>query len=147
MARSAAVYRVNGKLIVAPIIRTTTGLGLEVDPEVIDLEFGPNALADSIKKALLASDRVVPHPAQDRWKGFFEPFQNAAGVRSYKAFMKDAECVSVRTTNDGLKLTPQRNLGSKAGFEPVSDKVVMLEAEDYGAAATTVLAMIGISAG
>lgn len=135
MERSAVAYLARGKLILAPVIRTSTGLGLEVDPVVVGDVTAIGDIARAIGEALASSTRVVPHPAQDQWRGFFEPFQIAVGVRSHKAFMKDARRISIRASGDHLKLTPQRNLGSKGGFEPIPEDAVVLPSLDLDNAA------------
>lgn len=135
MDRTAVAYLTRGKLILAPIIRTSTGIGLEVDPVVLGDVPSSEAVAHAISEALTKSARVIPDPDRDQWKGFFEPFHVAAGVRSHKAFMKDARRISIRATDDQLKLTPQRNLGSKGGFEPIPEASVVLSAADFNSAA------------
>lgn len=130
MNQSAVAFLVNGRLIVAPVVRTTTGLGLQVEP--IDLGRSPDEadIVDALDLALERSARVVPHPAQSEWKGFFSPFLKAARVRSYKAFMRDARLVEIEAIGNGLKLTAQRNLDSKIGFEPLPDETALLPRED-----------------
>jgi len=137
MVQSAVAYSANGKIIVGPVNRTTMGVGLEVDPRV----YLPivSDLALGIKHALAMSAKVVEHPSQGEWKGFFKPFLDAAGVRSYAAFMKDAKRVSICIVDGQIKITPQRNLGSRQGFEPVSDAAVLIPLDDEQGAASTVL--------
>ncbi|WBY08728.1 hypothetical protein PIB19_04610 [Sphingomonas sp. 7/4-4] len=110
---------------------------MEVDPSVYlpiaaDIAFG-------LKDALAKSAVVVPHPLQGEWKGLFEPFQDAAGVRSYAAFMKAAQCVSIDVGDDQVEITPQRNLGPKEGFEPIADAAVLFPVEDELGAASALL--------
>ena len=145
MDRSAVAYFTNGKLIFAPIIRTTSGLGLEVDPVALDPTSEGRAYANAISEALDSSTRVVPHPSQDQWKGFFEPFQKAAGVRSHKAFMKDAVRVSIRATDDLFELTPQRNLGTKGGFEEIPEAALILSPGDLDGAARALKDMLALN--
>ena len=145
MEHSAVAYLANGNLIIAPVVRTTTGLGLEVEPNALGSLPDEDGTADALAEALARSARVVPHPAQNEWKGFTEPFQKAAGVRSYKAFMKDAKRVSIRAIEDKLKFTPQRNLGSREGFEPILDQVVFVPRDDLRGAAATLLRLLGLN--
>lgn len=145
MEHSAVAYLANGDLIIAPVVRTTTGLGLEVEPKALGRSPEEVDIADKLAEALADSARVVPHPAQNEWKGFTEPFQKAAGVRSYKAFMKNAQRVSIRAIGSELKLTPQRNLGTREGFDSVLDQVAFVSRGDLKAAAATLLRMLGLS--
>lgn len=146
MVKSAVAYRANGTVVIAPVVRTTTGLGLEVEPEALGVAPDQERIAEALAHALAQSDRVVAHPAQHEWKGFFQPFLHAAGVRSRIAFMADAHRVSVRLVDDSLEITPQRNLGSKDGFEPVPDGAVLLPEGDLQRAAVTLLQLLGVPA-
>lgn len=140
--KSAVAYRTNGTLVLAPVVRTTTGLGLEVDPKCLGATPDEAIVAQALAQALTQSDRIVPHPAQQEWKGFFQPFLEASGVRSHKAFMANAQRVSIRLIDDRLKLTPQRNLGSKEGFEPIPDQAVLLSENDWSGAAATLVRLL-----
>lgn len=142
MVKSAVAYRANGTVVIAPVIRTTSGIGLEVDPKSLGTAPDQESIAGRLAEALAESDRVVPQPSQDKWKGFFQPFLNAAGVRSHKAFMVDAQRVSIRVVDDQLKLTPQRNLGSKDGFEPMPDQAQVHPANDLHSAAAALLRLL-----
>lgn len=146
MVKSAVAYRANGTVVIAPVVRTTTGLGLEVEPEALGDAPDGERIARALANALTQSDRLVAHPAQHEWKGFFKPFLHATGVRSHKAFMADAQRVSVRLVDNKLKLTPQRNLGSKDGFEPVPDGAVFVAEDDWDGAASTLLRMLSAPA-
>ncbi|OYW44537.1 MAG: hypothetical protein B7Z08_09375 [Sphingomonadales bacterium 32-68-7] len=137
MVQSAVAYSANGKIIVAPVVRTTTGLGLEVEPIV-----HPPIAADiarGLRDALARSAVVVEHPSQGEWKGSFKPFQDAAGVRSHSAFMKTARRVSIDVVDDHVKITPERNLGPKEGFEPIADAAVLFPVQDEHGAAFALL--------
>ncbi|WP_194954959.1 hypothetical protein [Sphingopyxis solisilvae] len=140
MVQSAVAYFANGKIIVAPVVRTTTGLGLEVDPSVYAPI--PAEIALGMKEALVKSAVVVEHPPQSEWKNFFKPFQDAAGVRSHAAFMKAAQRVSIRVVDNQIKITPQRNLGSKEGFEPIADAALFFPIGDEHGAALAVLQLL-----
>ncbi|MES2903923.1 MAG: hypothetical protein V4696_07040 [Pseudomonadota bacterium] len=135
-------YRANGTVVIAPVIRTTSGIGLEVDPIGLGAAPDQETIAGALAEALAQSDRIVAQPAQHEWKGFFQPFLNAAGVRSHKAFMGDAQRVSIRVVDGRLKLTPQRNLGSKEGFEPIPDQAQLHPAKDLNDAAAALLQLL-----
>lgn len=141
--RSAAVYRANGRLLIGPYAKTTEGLTLNAGPVVVcELNAQPGDLAAEICDALSASGRVVPHPARGEWSGGFDAYLKAARVRSYKAFMLGARCVDVQEMNGNLVLTPHRNLGSREGFEPLSEQALTLPATDLLPVAEAVLALI-----
>jgi hypothetical protein len=144
MERSAVAYLVNQRLIVAPVVRTTSGLGLEIEPSQVNNPPDEGVLARALDDALAGSDRIVPHPTQDEWKGIFEPFQTVAGVRSLKSFMKDAKRVDIEQADGYLRLTPNRNLGVRDGFEPLSEGAVRLPANDLPHAAMALLRLLDI---
>jgi len=124
MMKSAVAYCANGTVVVAPVVRTANGLGLEVDPQRLGATPSQADFADALSRALSQSERVIPHPSQHEWKGFFQPFLSAAGVRSLKAFMATARSVSVEKLDGAFIVTPCRNLGTKGGFEPISSQAV-----------------------
>lgn len=126
MTKSAVAYRANGKIVIAPIVRTTSGLSLEIDPIGLGSDPDLGAIVDALAQALIQSDRVVRHPAQHEWKGSFDPFLKAAGVRSLKAFMAAARSVSLEESDWAFVLTPYRNLDPKEGFEPLPNEAATL---------------------
>lgn len=134
MKRTAVFYLSNGTLIFAPVIRTSVGVGLEVDPVRLDDPHDIVAMRNGLIAALEGSQRVVPHPSQDQWKGFFKPFQDAAGVRSFRAFMKDAKSIYIDATKEEIRLTPARNLGTRGGFKDLPDESITLPPDDIGGA-------------
>ena len=135
MERSAVVYAVNDRLIVAPNRRTATGLRVQVNPTAIDGSAGPTELSGSISAALDAS-ALTAIPPRD-WKGVFVPFLQAAGVRNMKVFMASARMVDVDERDGTFEVTPNRNLGPKEGFEPIPSETIRLS--DWDAIAPTVL--------
>lgn len=142
MKQSAVSYRVRDKLIIGYLVRTSMGLGLEVDPRPLMMTTPNDDVARAIGEALNASEKVVAHPTQDQWKGFFQPFIKAAGVRSFKAFMADAIRVSIDRRDAQLELKPHRNLGPKIGFEPIPSDVIVLPAEDLVGAVNELKALL-----
>ncbi|RST30115.1 hypothetical protein HMF7854_04215 [Sphingomonas ginkgonis] len=140
MDKSVAVYRVNGTVVVAPMVRTTSGLGLEVDPCTLGASPEREAVEAALRSALAQSGRIVPHPSQHEWKGSFDPFLKAAGVRSLTAFMATAQSLHVDEEAGAVVVTPNRNLGAKEGFEPVlTDRQTL---PNLSAAASAVLELL-----
>lgn len=124
MMKSAVAYCANGTVVIAPVVRTTAGLGLEVDPQRLGATPSQADVAAALSQTLSQSQRVIAHPTQQEWKGFFQPFLSAAGVRSLKAFMATARSVGVEERDGTFVITPCRNLGAKEGFEPISSQAV-----------------------
>lgn len=142
MDRNAVAYRANGRVVIAPVVQTSASLGLEIEPQALGVAPDEGSVARALAKALSQSHRLVPQPALSELKTVFQPFLDATSVRSLRAFMKDAQRVSIRITDDQIRLTPQRNIGSQ-GFEPVSDGAVFIPAGDWEGAAATVLRLLG----
>lgn len=129
MDRSAAVYSVNGRLIVASCPKTAMGVRLTMDPIVLRSNAGADSLGSAVTAALEASERVLPHPGPAEWKGSFDPFLQAAGVRSLKSFMASARLVDVDQTPEKVVVTPNRNCGAKDGFEPLLNEAEAIAAD------------------
>ncbi|WP_225207208.1 hypothetical protein [Novosphingobium huizhouense] len=142
MKQTAVSYRVKDKLIIGSLVRTSMGLGLEVDPRPLMMTTPNDDVANALEEALDASGKVVAHPTQDQWKGFFQPFIKAAAVRSFKAFMTDAIMVYISRHDAQLELEPYRNLGPKNGFESIPSDVIVLPAEDLAGAVSELKALL-----
>ncbi|WP_404480480.1 hypothetical protein [Novosphingobium sp. BL-52-GroH] len=108
---------------------------MEVDPIRVNEPTDNVAIRNGLIKALEGSQRIVPHPSQDQWTGFFKPFHDAAGVRSFKAFMKNARCIYIDAADDHIRLTPLRNLGARGGFEEMADAAISMSPGDMDGAA------------
>ncbi|MCU0880347.1 MAG: hypothetical protein MUF06_21460, partial [Pirellulaceae bacterium] len=52
------------------------------------------------------------------------PLLSLAGVKTWKEFVRNAQCLSLEATDDQLRLVPCRNLGATRGFEPMPDKAI-----------------------
>ena len=119
MIKSVAAYLVNRRVLIAPLVRTTSGVGLEIYPQNLGSSPDHKEVEAGLATAFARSEWMVPHPAQSEWKGFFDPFLKAAGVRSLKAFMATAQLLNVEEKDGVWIVTPHRNLGAKEGFEPI----------------------------
>lgn len=138
MARSAVVYLVNGRLVIGSNRRTTAGFHLSVEPREMQAHATAEDVRNVLSSALDASLPVAATPTD--WKGQFDPFLAAAGVRSYKAFMSSARSVGVDEADGEFTVTPYLNLGAKDGFGPIPCDASKLP--DVGAAARAVLEML-----
>ncbi len=125
MRRSAVIYSVNDRLVVAASSRTTAGVGLQHSPSSAALDAEPHELSTLIESVLGHSEEILPHPKQSEWKGSFDPILKASGVRSQKAFMASARCVSIDQKDTAIIVTPHRNLGAREGFEELGAEARM----------------------
>ncbi|HWI88306.1 MAG TPA: hypothetical protein VNS11_03570 [Sphingomicrobium sp.] len=122
--KRTVAYHVNGRIVIATIQKTTAGLGLENDPQIVIAPFEAVEVARTLRRALEASTRVIEHPAQNEWKGTFQPMAKAAGVRSWKAFVEKAKGVAIDEIDGSVRITPYLSLGSKEGFKEALDERV-----------------------
>lgn len=117
----AGCYFVNGRLLIHAISRTTAGVGLAENPVIVD-ESDNQQIGSAIMQALSSSRHDVPHTKTS----VFQPFLKAAGVRSYKAFMKDATLVDIEKRGSLFIIQRWNNEGPKEGFKPSPEEPTKL---------------------
>ncbi|MEP9401525.1 hypothetical protein [Sphingomonas sp. VNH70] len=142
--QSAVAYFTNGRLIVAPVSPTIGGDTLAHAPRWFGKSVKKPILATAIADALAASTAAVPDPAPEQARRQFIPFQDAAAVKNFKTFMRDARRVDLEGDGDRVTLTPLTNLGVNHGFEPVEADAVRLPADDTEALAGMLLTLLGL---
>ncbi len=144
MHRSAIAYFTNARLIVAPVSRTASGDMLAHGPRWFGRSVKKPILAQAIAEALAASAETLRDPAPEQWKRQFIPFQDAAAVKNFKTFMRDARAVDIEGDGTRVTLTPLANLGPANGFEAVEAEARTLPADDAEAVAAVVLTLLGL---
>ena len=144
MQQSAVAYFTNGRIIIAPVSRTVSGDNIATDPKWFGKSAKKTVIAQAIGEGLAASRADVPDPTSEEWKRQFIPFQDAAAVKNFKTFMRDARRVDIERTDDAVTLTPFDNLGPNNGFEARESDIVTLGTEDTETLAVHVLALLGL---
>lgn len=144
MQQSAVAYFTNGRIIVAPVSRTLSGDTIATAPKWFGKSAKKAVVAQAITEALTASHDGVPDPAPDQRKRQFIPFQDAAAVKNFKSFMRDAKRVDIDRTGDTVSLTPSDNLGVNNGFEPRPGDTRTAPANDDEAVAGALLILLGL---
>jgi hypothetical protein len=144
MQQSAVAYFTNGRILLAPVSRTASGDALAHDPRAFGKSVKKPILATAIAEALAASQAALHDPTPEALKRRFIPFQDAAGVKNFKTFMREARSVDIDRTRDTITLTPSTNLGPNNGFEPVEAEAVTLPPEDLEAVAVALLQLLGL---
>jgi hypothetical protein len=128
--RQASFFRLRDRYFIHPEKQTTAGLLLaQGDFTSLPLSASAEQLGVAVLAALEQSAGVVPHPTQ--WTGLMKPRLAAAGVRSERAFMRDACLVSV-SLGDKMSLKPHANGGSTGdgrGFSPIPARSIAIPAE------------------
>ncbi len=144
MQQSAVAYFTNGRIIIAPVSRTVSADTIATDPQWFGKSAKKAVVAQAIGAALAASRGDVADPTPDQWKRQFIPFQDAAAVKNFKAFMREARRVDIDRTGDTVMLTPSDNLGANNGFEPRPDNAKTVAAGDGEAVAAALLILLGL---
>lgn len=145
--KSAAVYKRRQCLIVSPISRTITGVGIGTPPfEVLSEEVSLGVLGDAIARALESARSGLPHPGPNEWSIIAKPLYEAAGVKSWSAFVKGAIYCTVAKTGGCFVIEPSQNKGARGGFQPIigqSSLTIPLESsvEDIGLAVREALSI------
>jgi len=123
--KCAQVYIRRGRLFVCPQSRTTDELWMVQDPVAV-LEVGSSAMdkGRALLSALALSRVNVPHPTS--WAGRNKVLLSAAGVKSWKAFSKEATSVFVEWDYTGITFVPYENQGSDGAVE-IQDGRIAIE--------------------
>ncbi|MFO0907107.1 MAG: contact-dependent growth inhibition system immunity protein [Isosphaeraceae bacterium] len=125
MTKQAVAYSKDQVYYIHASSRTTAGMWIATPPFLkVAADGDVKALGDAILQALNASTDPVPQPTN--WSGLIAPLLELAGVKSWGTFMRRAKCLEVGMDGEKLRLTPNRNLGSKEGFEASPSKAVEL---------------------
>lgn len=116
--RYAAVYDRRGKLILHADGKTTAGVLIAIEPFVVLEGIEPAAIAVALRMVLEKSKVGLRHPEANEWDAVAAPLYAAAGVRTWGAFVRAAELVSVEANDAAIRLLPQENRGPRDGFQP-----------------------------
>jgi hypothetical protein len=120
--KSATVYRRADGFYLHADSQTTQGVWITAAARCkLAVDASPETLGRAGTNMLQASERGVPHPAQDDWGKAFTPMFELAGVKTWAAFARHALNVGVRTNFDSesLIIEPWENAGTKNGFVPM----------------------------
>lgn len=144
MQQSAVAYFTNGRIIIAAVSRTAAGDTIATDPKWFGKSAKKAVVAQAIADALAASRNGVPDPTPEQWKRQFIPFQDAAAVKNFKTFMRDAKRVDLERRDGTVVLTPFDNLGVNNGFEARDGDARTVAADDPDAIAGALLVLLGL---
>lgn len=144
MQQSAVAYFTNGRIIIAPVSRTTGDDTIATDPKWFGKSAKKAVIAQAIAEALTASQDGVADPSPDQWKRQFIPFQDAAAVKNFKTFMRDAKRVDIERAGDAVTLTPFDNLSANNGFEARENEARTVRVDEPEAIAGILLILLGL---
>jgi hypothetical protein len=106
---------------------STTAVGIWVasgDVDVIPTSTPDVELGTALARRLEHSLRGVAHP--NDWKSVTVPLLKASKMRSYNAFARDAELVSIEERDGPVTITPMKRVGPRSGYEPQVDRAVTI---------------------
>ncbi|PXA90122.1 hypothetical protein DMC47_27875 [Nostoc sp. 3335mG] len=144
MQQSAVAYFTNGRIILAPVSRTGSGDTIATDPKWFGKSVKKAVIAQAIGEALAQSRNGITDPTPEQWKRQFIPFQDAAAVKNFKTFMRDARRVDIERVGDAVTLTPFDNLGINIGFEGRDGEARTVASDDIEGVAGAMLALLGL---
>jgi hypothetical protein len=125
--QSAAVYFYKGNVYIQASSKTTAGVWVASGPVYKVGKENEELLGIKVLEALQNSKLNVPHPTD--FKGILVPLLSEVNVKSYNTFAKNALYIGVEKAQGLIKITPTENLGSKGGFQTISEKSETLK--DY----------------
>lgn len=139
MMKGATAYKKSDGIYLHSSSQTSAGVWVATTPFLkVGVDDTPVAEGTAVLAVLNASRVSVPHPKQEEWSGVFAPMLQLAGVKSLKAFEKDAVCCGLEVEEGQLSIIPHRKLGPNQEYEPIAAKTVKLPFDsplaDVGAA-------------
>lgn len=125
MKRASVVYRRGTLLWFRSLAETVEGLWIQSDP-VLSLSVSATVeqIGISVRKVLAESVIGVPHPRE--WKDLPDSLLEAAGVKSWNAFERNAVSCTIEDDGKRLVFLPTRNLGAGKGYDYKEDHQVQV---------------------
>ena len=143
--KAAGVYRRGEMILMLPMNVTTMGVGISGEPVLTMEGASAETIGQQLQKTLEESGKIVLHP--EIWpRGGFDYVLKAAGVRSYKEFMRGARYVSAAVVDGKYVLQPTKNggtSGDRKGFQGLAEsrdrEIVTRSEEELGRAVVAAL--------
>lgn len=133
---SAWSYQIGDLVYVGPD-ETYLGIGssIEVGPVRCAKLYEAALLEQGILTALSEFKADLPTSQADLTRRLPQPILMAANLKSFKALMAAAKCVSIVEWPDGrVEFTPSRNEGTRGGYATILPRETALIASDYAPA-------------
>jgi hypothetical protein len=129
--KSATVYKRKGKFLFQSESKTTEGVWIGHEPNIImETDSPTKEIGEALLKVINSSKIGVPHPTD--WKSFEKnnvlPFIQLAGIKSWSSFIKGTLSCSVEEDSGMIVIIPSINHG-KEGFEPSPEKEIKISSE------------------
>jgi hypothetical protein len=118
--KMATAYQRGAIFVIHALSRTTDGVWIATQPFIrLPEDCSSDELSGAVQAALDRSKDRVRHPDQDQWKKVLEPLLNAAGVKSWRTFVRGSTSVEIESDATGLALIPTNNLRGREGYEAI----------------------------
>ncbi|MBL8546320.1 MAG: hypothetical protein JNL81_07635 [Hyphomonadaceae bacterium] len=132
MKKAASIHLRRGKFYVDTESRTKAGIWVGVGAVQIVDEGNDIALAEALRSALEASQHGIPTPPPD--DDLTISILEAAGVKTWRAFVRDATCVDAKLSDGRVTLTPYRKVDRAGNYVPIPEKAqtIRLASEELG---------------
>jgi hypothetical protein len=121
MLRMASLYKRSGKVFVMACHRTVAGFWILDQTISVLCSDDPISLQNTTCEALNRSCEEIPNPPRD--KNHMSALLSATGTKSCANFVKGTKLVNVYLRDNTIDVTPNRNLGAKEGFTPISARI------------------------
>ncbi len=118
--KAASIYVRDSRCFIGTSDRTTDGVWIgRGNTTVVHLDQN-EALGAAVLDALRLSRTKIPHPAQSEWTAVrrrsLDPIVAAAGLRSWRSFIRSAQLISVHLEADTLELELYERDDRRSGF-------------------------------
>ena len=126
MKRANCYFR-QGHIYMAPQNVTVSGFGITGEPyRAVSVDTDtPDVIGNTLQGILDASKEGVPDPGKG--KTLAVELYRLAGVRSYRTFSEGTLLCTVYVDNENaIHFVPERNVGPKEGYIPISDSEIVL---------------------
>ena len=124
--KSAVIYERKGKFYIRASSQTNVGVWVD-DGECysVDVDSDHEEIGKCVFTALNKSKTNIIHPTD--WKGVSIPLFEAAKVKSWSTFGKNAKCVNIYVDNNDIKIMPTENKSSiNEGFLEKEKSVILI---------------------
>jgi hypothetical protein len=114
--KRAEVYRTTEFYIVHPWSKVSTGGSVATQPYLtLPLSVSDENLGEAILAALGAAKVDLALPSD--WNALQKSLRNAAGVKSWAAFMEGSRAIFIEDDGSSLTFVPEKSTGSRGGFQ------------------------------
>lgn len=116
----ATIYLRKSKLLIASSSKTISGFWVAEGPVQVVDEGDAFAIAAALRIAFERSRSRVPVP--NSFSEPIAPLLEAAGVKSWRSFVKDAKSIGASLFDGTITLTPKQRIDRAGNYIPISEK-------------------------